>query len=234
MTRRWTARGERRQRDSGGAKVKSGALFAIALFALSACASPDRAVGSKELRKLGNSSQAAQARQREEKHLRRVAQAYADRNHLSLGLVVVHDICEPGSGPGWFFQQETNDYKVACSMSITAYYGADLKRMNDVLDGPLTVDRGQGADDPGTADPGQEVYYGQKLTWNTVHDTDSGHLVEDPYRGLSNDPPVSRVVREPASTTVAGIRKQYGMVFELELNSGDYYKVFKPGKAPGH
>ncbi|WP_414168087.1 hypothetical protein ACMATS_14220 [Streptoverticillium reticulum] len=56
----------------------------------------------------------------------------------------------------------------------------------------------------------------------------------DPYRGLSNDPPVSRVVREPASTTVADIRKQYGMVFKLDLDSGDYYKVFKPGKAPGH
>lgn len=234
MTRRWTAQGERHQRDSGGVKVKSGALFAVALFTLSACASPDRAVGSRELRKLGNSGQAAQARQREEKHLRRVAQAYADRNHLSLGLVVVHDTCGPGSGPGWFFQQETNDYKVACSMSTTAYYGADLKRMNDDLDGPLTVDRGQGAGDPGAADPGQEVYYGQKMTWNTVRDHDSRDLVKEPYRDPANDPPVFRVVREPASATVAGIRRQYGMVFELDLGSGDYYKVFKAGKAPGH
>ncbi|NVK78100.1 hypothetical protein [Streptomyces morookaense] len=162
-----------------------------------------------------------------------MAQAYADRNHLSPGLIVVHDTCTPGSGPRWFFQQETNDYKVACSMSITAYYGAASKRMNDALDGPLTVDRGQGTDDSSAADPGQEVYSGQTLTWNTMRDRDSHHLVEEPYGGLVNDPPVSRVVHEPASTTVADIRRQYGMVFELELNSGDYYKALKDGQANG-
>jgi len=45
--------------------------------------------------------------------------------------MVVHDVCVPGSGPGWFFQQKTDDYKVVCSMNITAYYGADPYAASD-------------------------------------------------------------------------------------------------------
>ncbi len=241
-------RHNRRQRRSRGTKTMSGTLFAVALFALSACSSPDRAVGAKELRKLGDSGKAVQARQQTEKRLRDVAQAYGDRAPLSLGLVVVHDTCEPGSGPGWFFQNQTDDYKIACSMSITAYYGADPHHMGNVLDKILTAGdpirftpnnfgrrlvayyRGQGPNPngPHAEEPTQLVASEQTLTWDTLRDLH--RPVEEPYGGLVNDPPLSRVLREPESATVAGIRKRYGMVFKLELISRDYYKVLKSGQ----
>ncbi|WP_329416821.1 hypothetical protein OG802_34685 [Streptomyces sp. NBC_00704] len=101
----------------------------VVLLAVSGCSTtPDRAVSDKQLRKLGQSGQAVQGRERVERRLRGVAQAYADRTPLSPGLVVVHDVCVPGSGPGWFFQQKTDDCKVVCSMNITAYYGTDARR----------------------------------------------------------------------------------------------------------
>ncbi|MGW1169094.1 hypothetical protein [Streptomyces sp. NPDC002550] len=127
-------------RRAAGSKSVWGSLAVVILFAVSACATtPDRAVSDKQLRKLGESGQAVQARQLAEQRLRGVARAYADRTPLSLGLAVVHDVCVPGSGPGWFFQQKTDDYKVVCSMNITAYYGADPRHMADTLDGILTA-----------------------------------------------------------------------------------------------
>ena len=55
-------------------------------------------------------------------------------------------------------------------------------------------------------------------------------LVEEPYAGLVDDPPVSRVVRDPKTATVAAIRKRYGLVFKLELPYSDYYGVLKNGR----
>ncbi|OIJ97021.1 hypothetical protein BIV23_31490 [Streptomyces monashensis] len=56
----------------------------IVLLAVSACSTtPDRAVSDKQLRELGESSQAVQARERAEQRFRSVAQAYADRTPLT-------------------------------------------------------------------------------------------------------------------------------------------------------
>ncbi|GHI05485.1 hypothetical protein AQI88_11375 [Streptomyces cellostaticus] len=231
-----------------------GSLAVVVLFAVSACSTtPDRAVSEKQLRKLGESGQAVQARERTEKRLRDVARAYADGTPLSLGLVVIHDVCVPGSGPGWFFQQKTDNLKIACSMNITAYYGADPKHMGDALDGILTVGdhsrsipfthddhgnrlvayyRGHGPNPQGpqAAEPTQLATSRQTLTWDATRGGASRRLVEEPYAGLVNDPPVSRAVREPKAATVAGIRKRYGLVFKLELPYEDYYAVLKNGQ----
>lgn len=249
-------------RRAAGSKSVWGSLAAFVLLAVPACSTtPDRAVSDKQLRKLGESGQAVQARERAEQRLRNVARAYADRTPLSLGLVVVHDVCVPGSGPGWFFQQETDDYKVVCSMNITAYYGADPRHMGDTLDGILTAGdhtrsgpagsgspipfkhdhhgkrlvayyRGHGPNfqDPQAAEPALLATTGQTLTWDTTRSGAPRRLVEEPYAGLVEDPPVSRVVRDPNTTTVAAIRKKYGLVFKLELPYSDYYKVLKNGR----
>ncbi|WP_250404372.1 hypothetical protein [Streptomyces cellostaticus] len=249
-------------RRTAGAKSVWGALAAVVLLAVSACSStPDRAVGDRELRELGSSGRAVQARERAEERLRDVAGAYADRTALSLGLVVVHDVCVPGSGPGWFFQQKTDDYKIACSMNATAYYGADPEHLGDALDEILTAGdrdrsgpggsggsipfthtgygkrlvayyRGEGPNPQGAkaAEPTRLAASGQTLTWDTTRVRDSRRLVEEPYAGLVDDPPVSRVVRDPKAATVATIRKRYGVVIRLELPYRDYFGVLKNGR----
>ncbi|MGW7822410.1 hypothetical protein ACWGLF_30855 [Streptomyces puniciscabiei] len=249
-------------RRAVGAKSVWGSLAAALLLAVSGCSTtPDRAVSDKQLRKLGESGQAVRARQRAEQRLRGVAQAYAARTPLSLGLIVMHDVCVPGSGPGWFFQQKTDDYKIACSMNVTAYYGADPRHMADTLDGILTTGdharsgpagckspipfthddygmrlvtyyRGHGPNPQGThaPEPTRLAVSGQTLTWDTTRDGAPRRLVEEPYAGLVDDPPVSRVVRDPKASTVAAIRKRYGLVFELELRYSHYYAVLKDGR----
>ncbi|UXY31058.1 hypothetical protein [Streptomyces sp. HUAS TT20] len=249
-------------RRTVGSKTVWGSMVMIVLFAVSACSTtPDRAVSDKQLRKLGESGQAVRARDRAEQRLRGVARTYADRTPLSLGLVVVHDVCVPGSGPGWFFQQKTDDYKVVCSMNVTAYYGADPRHMGDTLDGILTVGdharsgsagsgspvpfthddhgkrlvayyQGQGPNPhgPQAPEPTRLAVSGQLLTWDTTHGGAPRRLVEEPYAGLVDDPPVSRVVRDPKNATVAAIRKRYGSVFKLEFPYSNYYWVLKNGR----
>lgn len=241
-------------RRGAGSKSVWGSLAVMVLFAVSSCATtPDRAVSDRQLRKLGESSQAGRARERAEQRLRGVARAYADRTPLSLGLVVVHDVCVPGSGPGWFFQQKTDGYKVVCSMNITAYYGADPRHMGDTLDGILTAGgharpipfthdghgkrlvayyRGHGPNPQGrqAPEPTRLAVSGQTLTWDTTRGGAPRRLVDEPYAGLVDDPPVSRVARAPKTATVAAIRKRYGLVFKLELPYSDYYGVLKNGR----
>ncbi|MES9523052.1 hypothetical protein [Streptomyces capoamus] len=165
-------------RRAVGSKCGWRSLAVGILVSVSACSTiPDRAVGEKQLRRLGESGQAVQARKRAEQRLRAVARAYDDRTPLSLGLVVVHDVCVPGSGPGWFFQQKTDNYEVVCSMNITAYYGADPRHMADTLDGLLTAGD---HDRPGAA--------GSARSFPFPHD-DYGRRLVAYYRGHGPNPP---------------------------------------------
>ncbi|MFH8786015.1 hypothetical protein [Streptomyces roseoverticillatus] len=252
---RLSARNDRRQRRCRGPQTKSGALLAAALFALSACTSA--ATSPKELRRLADSSQATQAREKTEMRLRAVVQAYADRTPLTLGLVVVRDLCQGGSGKQWFFQDGHDTYKIKCSMNITAYYGADRNRIGDVLDKVLTAgDRGQSQPGtPGSTIPFAHDNYGSRLVeyyrgnGPNPHGSDapeptqlftSGQtltwdavrdrkpfFIEEPPSGMDNDPPVTRFLREPESRTVSDIRRKHGIAFKLEIGYVDYYKVFK-------
>ncbi|MEU9993551.1 hypothetical protein AB0E10_43820 [Streptomyces sp. NPDC048045] len=249
-------------RRTAGPKSVWGSLAVVVLLAVSGCSTtPDRAVGEKQLRELGESGRAVQARERAEQRLRDVARAYTDGTHLSPGLVVVHDVCVPGSGPGWFFQQKTDNYKIACSMNIIAYYGADPQHVGDALDGILTAGdharsrpggsasavpfthddygrrlvayyRGHGPNPQGpqAPEPTQLAASGKTLTWDTTRGGASRRTVEEPYAGLVDDPPVSRVVRDPKAATVAAVRKRYGLVFRLELPYRDYFAVLKNGR----
>ncbi|MEU9992850.1 hypothetical protein AB0E10_39920 [Streptomyces sp. NPDC048045] len=232
--------------------MAKGGLAVLLLLAMTACSSGNRAVSPKEARRLASSRQAVEARQQAEQKLRKVVRAYADRTRLSLGLVVVLDACQTGLRKQAFFQDGSDTYKIACSMHVTAYYGADPHHMGDVIDSILTAGesdpqipfthdddgrrllayyRGKGPNPngPGALEPSDAFVREGTLTWDSVRDHNPRRLVEEPLT-LKNDPPVQRFLREPSSATVSGLRKKYGMVFRLELDSGDYYKVYKSGR----
>ncbi|MES9523051.1 hypothetical protein [Streptomyces capoamus] len=229
-----------------------GGLAVLLLLTMTACSSSNRAVSPKEARALAGSAQAVEARQQAERKLRKVVRAYADHTRLSLGLVVVQDACQTGLRKQAFFQDGSDTYKIKCSMRMTAYYGADPHRMADVIDSILTAgdsdpripfthdDTGRGLlayyqgkgpnpNGRGALDPSSVFAWGDTLTWDPVRDRNAKRLVEEPLT-LKNDPPIQRFLREPASETVSGLRKKYGMVFRLDLNSGDYYEVLKSGR----
>ncbi|MGW3289423.1 hypothetical protein ACWDR3_32770 [Streptomyces sp. NPDC001002] len=216
----------------------------VIVLALSACSSEGHAVSPKEVRKLAGSAEAVQARQKAEEHLRDVVRAYDDRTRLTLALVVVRDTCLAGRGKQWFDSNGDDQYKVSCSMSVTAYYGADRKRFVSVLDGILTA-----GDRTGSAIPFSHNAYGQfvdyyrghgdhpevpelslpehTLSWDPIRDNRPYLMVKEPGKCPADDLPVIRCVREPDTKTVAAIRRQYGMVFKLDLASPEYFKVSK-------
>ncbi|MFF4486813.1 hypothetical protein ACFY0F_09995 [Streptomyces sp. NPDC001544] len=69
----------------------------------------------------------------------------------------------------------------------------------------------------------------QRLAWDPAHPTRADHPVPEPPPCPAGKPPLSRCTREPAHRTVADIRKQYGMVFTVDLSDPEYYEVFKNG-----
>ncbi|MGW0284041.1 hypothetical protein ACWDXT_13110 [Streptomyces sp. NPDC003236] len=233
---------------------KTALLLALLLCAGTAtgCAHDNRAVSPAEARKLAGGGQAVAARQKVEKRLRNVVREYADRTPLHLGMVTVWDDCRTGKREQPFFQDGSDTYRIKCGMTVTAYFGADPRHMADVVDGILTAGEsgsdipfthdeaggrllayyrhgGPNPNGPKEADPSEVFAWGDTLTWDPVRDHDPGRRVREPY-AAKNDPPVRRFVREPRSATVAGVRARYGMVFRLELMSGDYYTVFKSGR----
>ncbi|MGW3172640.1 hypothetical protein [Streptomyces sp. NPDC001153] len=226
-------------------------FLAVLVLAASACSSQDRATSPKTVRKLAGSSEAVRARQAEEKHLRDVVRAYAEQNPLTLGLVDVRDECFGGTARQWIDSNGDDQYKIKCSLSVTAYYGADRKHFVSVLDGILAA-----GDRPGSGVPfnhssdGQIIHYyrqhgGQEqepeapqlssashtLSWDPVRDRNRSYLmVTEPDKCRASDPPVARCLREPESGTVAAIRSQYGMVFKLDLGHSDYFTMYKDGR----
>ncbi|MFF1837009.1 hypothetical protein ACFVXE_22810 [Streptomyces sp. NPDC058231] len=235
-----------------------GALGLLLLLALSACSSDSRATSPKEVRKLAGSSQAQQSRKAAEEHLRKIVRAYDERTPLSLGLVTVNDLCVGGTAKELFFQTGDDQYKIRCAMRVTAYYGAAPHRIGDVLDDVFTAGdhdasgatantipfdhndyrkrlvayyRGHGPNPtgPDAPEPGQVFDPSQTLSWDTVRSSRK-RLIEEPEPCAESDPPVKRCLSEPASTTVADLRKRYGMVFRLQMSVADYYRVAKDGR----
>ncbi|WP_129306354.1 hypothetical protein [Streptomyces sp. L2] len=226
-----------------------GGIAVLLLLAMAACSSGNRAVSEKEARSLAGSRQALDARHHAEQRLRKIVRTYSDHTRLHLGLVVVRDACQTGLRKQPFFQDGSDTYRIKCSMRVLAYYGADRNHMGDVIDSILTTGdsdpripfthddtgrhlvafyRGTGPNPngPNALDPSEVFAWGDTLSWDPVNDHNPKRLVEEPL-AVKNDPPVQRFLREPASGTVSGIRKRYGMVFRLELSSGDYYHVLK-------
>ncbi|MFD3794977.1 hypothetical protein [Streptomyces californicus] len=52
-------------------------------------------------------------------------------------------------------------------------------------------------------------------------------LVEEPGPRTRHDPPTHRYLREPASVSVADLRREHGMVFRIELPVTYYFTVRK-------
>ncbi|MFI9101240.1 hypothetical protein ACIGXA_12015 [Streptomyces fildesensis] len=245
------SRPRRLRRD---AKAGLQLLYLLPLLALSACTSANRAPDPEEVRKLAGGSQAVHVRQQEEQNFRDVVRSYADHTSLTLALVTVRDVCRTGKAKELLDSGGDDTYKVACSLSVTAYFGADPAHVGDVLDSILTARNASGSRIPFGYDDFRThlvAYYrghgpnplgpnmpettflsdqSQTLAWDPVHDHDPRSLIAEPERCAPNDPPMTRCLREPSSGTVAAVRHRYGMVFRLELGAGDYYKVFKSGQ----
>ncbi|MET7367504.1 hypothetical protein ABZS61_16925 [Streptomyces sp. NPDC005566] len=243
----------RAPRATSGGRRAAGCLPGLLLvLAVTACSAADRATSPEEVRELASGTQAQEARKTAEDYRRNTVRAYDRDTPLTLGLVTVTDTCIGGAAREWFFPTDDDRYRIHCDLRITAYYGADPKRIGDVLDGILTagdhdvsasspgpipfehggplVDyyRGKGPNPtgPGTPEPARLSTPGQTLSWDTLRSSRATPVAES-GPCPPDDPPVTRCLREPASATVAGLRKQYGMVFALELSASDYYTVLR-------
>ncbi|MEV5898362.1 hypothetical protein [Streptomyces sp. NPDC052127] len=225
-------------------------LSVILILALAACG---RATSEKTVRKLAGSSEATKARQGAESASRDIIAVWDTETPLTLGMIVVEDVCAGGKAKEWFFPTGDDQYKIRCTMYVTAYFGADPRRMADTLDGVLTAGdrsgspipfghdfqyartvidyyRGKAGDPqgPGTGEPKLLFSAGTvRLNWDQVHTSGTRELIEEPHPCGSDDPPMRRCLREPASTSVADLRRKYGMVFKLTFPAKNYHVVGK-------
>ncbi|MFF4245720.1 hypothetical protein ACFYY2_14765 [Streptomyces sp. NPDC001822] len=225
------------------------------LLALTGCSAQDRATDPEEVRELAGGTRARHSREGAEEYLRSVVSAYDTRTPLTLGLLSLDDTCTGGAAKEWLSSSDDDRYRIRCTLRVTAYYGADPKRVGGVLEGVFTAGdheaaggvipfghdehrrrlvayyegRGPNPTGPDTPEPAQVSDPSQTLSWDTVR-SDPPERAEEPEPSAASDPPVSRHLREPASTTVADVRAHHGMVFRLELSPVDYYTVSRDGR----
>ncbi|MGW4196174.1 hypothetical protein [Streptomyces sp. NPDC005004] len=230
---------------SGSRKTVWGTIATVVMLAVSACTA-DRATSPEEVRRLAGSAQAEGARQRTEARLRATVREYTDQTSLALGLLVLRDTCAGGKAKQWLDSNGDDTYKANCTMQVTAYFGADPKRIASILDDILTAGERPGSRIPFThrgngvivdyyrhhggdngSEPSRLDDAWHSLSWDTQFHDRPPAQVREPQPCFADNPPVMRCVREPGTVTVAGIRKRYGMVFELSLVAPEYFKVPK-------
>ncbi|MFE7749111.1 hypothetical protein [Streptomyces sp. NPDC057428] len=243
-------------------RVRAALSLPLSVFlALTGCYAQDGATDPEEVRELAGGTRARQSREGAEEHLRSVVRAYDRKTPLTLGLVTLDDTCAGGAAEEWLSSSDDDRYRIRCTLRVSAYYGADPKRIGTVLEGIFTAGdkkpaagggaagtipfghddhrrrlvayyegRGPNPTGPGTPEPAQVSDPSQTLSWDTVRG-DSPTRAEEPALPTAGDPPVSRHLREPASTTVADVRARHGMVFRLELSAVDYFSVSKDGRS---
>ncbi|MFG3370612.1 hypothetical protein ACIPWY_38770 [Streptomyces sp. NPDC090032] len=225
-------------------------LGVILMLVLASCG---RATSEKTVHRLAGSPEAVRARQAAGSATRDVIAAWDTDTPLTLGLVVVEDSCAGGQAPELFFPSGADRYKIRCTMYVTAYFGADPRRVADTIDGVLSagdrpgspipfghdfqyartvVDyyRGKAGDPqgPGTGEPKELFSAGTvTLNWDQVRAEGASALMEEPRTCTPHDPPVRRCLREPATSSVADLRRTYGMVFKLTFPAKDYLTVWK-------
>jgi hypothetical protein len=239
-----------RQQRSWIRRVIGLPVTVVLVLALAACG---RATSEKTVRKLAGSPEALKARQEAELASRAIIATWHAETPLTLGLVVLEDVCAGGSAPEWLFPTGADKYKIKCTMSVAAYFGADPRRMADTIDGVLSagdrtgppipfdhhfhyartvVDYYRGKtgtpEGPGTWEP-MQLSRGMTLTlsWDQVRSGHTGRLIEEPRPCSPHEPPVQRCLREPASTSVADLRREYGMVFKITVPVTNYFTVWK-------
>ncbi|MFG3029437.1 hypothetical protein ACGFZJ_13125 [Streptomyces sp. NPDC048253] len=227
-------------------------LVGMALLAVSACAQ-DGATSPETVRELAGSAEAVSTREQVEQGIRKTVDHWDAHTALTLGLVTLDDSCVGGKAEEWFFQDGDDEYEIRCTMYVSAYFGADPRRMPDTIDGILTagdpenspipfghdfiyatkvVDyyRGRTGDPqgPGTGEP-RELFSAGTVTldWDQVRRSGTRQLIEEVPSCAPGVPPVKRCLREPASAGVATLRREYGMVFKLVFPSSNYFTVYK-------
>ncbi|MFJ3307250.1 hypothetical protein ACIPSA_29915 [Streptomyces sp. NPDC086549] len=231
----------------------------MALLAVSAC-SQDGATSPKTVRKLAGSAEAVRARKQLEQENRKTIAYWDAHTPLTLGLVTVDDWCMGGRAKELFFQDGDDRYKIRCTMQVSAYFGASSHHVSDTIDGILTAGDRDGSpipfghdfyyatkvvdyyrgktgnpQGPGTGEPNQLFSAGTvTLDWDQVRQSGKRELIEEPPACSPSDPPVQRCLREPATTSVANLRRKYGMVFKLVLSSTEYFTVYKDGQTVSH
>lgn len=229
-------------------------VFSVALLAVSAC-SQDGATSPKTVRKLAGSAEAVKAREQEEQEIRNTITDWDAHTTLTLGLVTVDDSCMGGRAKE-LFSQDGDEYKIRCTMYLNAYFGASPHHVSDTIDSILTagdsdgspipfghdfiyatkvVDyyRGKTGDPqgPGTGEPNQLFSAATvTLNWDQVRQSGKRELIEELPACSQSDPPVHRCLREPASTSVTNLRREYGMVFKLTFPSRNYFIMYKDGQ----
>ncbi|MBL1082311.1 hypothetical protein JK359_10000 [Streptomyces actinomycinicus] len=222
---------------------------------MSACAQ-DGATSPETVRKLAGSAEAVRARKQTEQRMREAIAHWDAHTPLTLGRIGVDDRCVGGQAEDLFFQDGGDQYKIRCTMSVDAYFGADPRRVSDTIDGVLTagdpdgspipfghdffyatkvVDyyRGRTGDPqgPGTGEP-HDLFSAGELTleWDQVRQKGKRELIEEQAVCTPGDPPVERCLREPSSASVADLRRKYGMVFRVSFSSSNYFTVYKDGR----
>lgn len=227
-----------------------------ALPAVSACGQ-DGATSPETVRELAGGPQATGARERTEQRTREAIAYWDAHTALTRGLVTVDDSCQGGRAKELFFADGDDRYKIRCTLSVTAYFGADPHHVPGTIDGILTagdkdgspvpfdhdfsyatkvVDyyRGRTGDPqgPGTGEP-YELFSAPTLTldWDQVRQPGRRQLIEEPKPCSPTDPPpVERCLREPAGTRVADLRHRYGMVFKVTFSPDEYFIEYKDGQ----
>ncbi|MFG3408252.1 hypothetical protein [Streptomyces sp. NPDC048142] len=211
------------------------------------------ATSEKAVRSLAGSSEAVKARQEAESWSRDTIAAWDTETPLTLGLVALEDECAGGQAREWFFPSGDDRYDIRCTMYVTAYFGADPRRIADTIDGVLAagdrtgssipfahdfsyartvVDyyRGKTGDPqgPGTGEP-KELFAAATTTlnWDQVRSGDARELIEEPRPCAPPGPTVRRCLHEPTSTSVDDLRREYGMVFKLTIPTQQYFTVWK-------
>ncbi|MYW69777.1 hypothetical protein GTY65_37815 [Streptomyces sp. SID8379] len=233
-------------------------VWGLALLAVSAC-SQDGATSPETVRELAGSTKAVRAREQVEQEIRQTITYWDAHTSLTLGLVTVDDSCAGGRAKEWFFQDGDDQYKIRCTLRVDAYFGADPHHMSGTIDGILTAGDSDGSpvpfghdffyatkvvdyyrgrtgepQGPGTGEPNELFNAGAvTLDWDQVRQRAKRQLIEEPPACLPSAPPVTRCLREPGSTGVTNLRREYGMVFKLAFPSRDYFIVYKDGQTVG-
>lgn len=245
--------GARSARQQQGFRIRHVIGVPLTIVVVLVVAACGRAPSEKTVHRLADSPEATKARQQAELASRDVIAAWDADTPLSLGLVVLQDVCTGGKAKEWFFSNGDDRYKIRCEMYVTAYFGADPRSVADTLDGVLTagdradspipfnhdfhyarmvVDyyRGNTGDPqgPGTGEPTHLSNAGSvTFSWDQVRSGDTRELIEEPSLVAYHDPPMKRLLLEPASTSVADLRREHGMVFKITMAVNNYFTVRK-------
>lgn len=100
----------------------------LALLLISA-SSRRRAVRPEAVRERAGSAPARHSCEASEECRRGTVRAYDEHAPL-----IAHDMSVGGVARPWFFPTGDDQYKIRCRLRATAYYGADPRRIGDVLD----------------------------------------------------------------------------------------------------